>query len=96
MIQFYTLTDLNLYFYFEENPMSIEQFLNKLPNSVVRNGKLINIRDDLSQTIKVNLKTNIIEIEISHIKKFVLKGSEKEEQTNFMKTPALDELIARF
>jgi hypothetical protein len=37
-----------------DNPLSIEQFLGKLPGSVIHNGKLIDIRNDLSTLITVS------------------------------------------
>jgi hypothetical protein len=37
--------------------MTIEQFLNKLPSSVIKNGKIIDVRNDLKQLIKVKKKT---------------------------------------
>ncbi len=37
-----------------KNPMTIEQFLNKLPTSVVKNSKLINIREDLAEQLNAN------------------------------------------
>ena len=40
-----------------ENPLTIQQFLNKLPASVVKNGKMIDIRNDLSQLITVTMVT---------------------------------------
>ena len=35
-----------------ENPMTIQQFLNKLPASVVKNGKLIGVRNDIGDMLK--------------------------------------------
>ena len=37
--------------------MTIEQFLNKLPTSVIKNGKIIDVRNDLKELIKVKKKT---------------------------------------
>jgi hypothetical protein len=37
----------------KDSPLTVGQFLNKLPQSVVRDGKLINIRNDLSTLINV-------------------------------------------
>lgn len=36
--------------------MTIEQFLNKLPTSVIKNGKIIDVRNDLKELIKVKKK----------------------------------------
>ncbi len=35
----------------KKDPMTIEQFLNKLPTSIIKNGKLINIREDLADKL---------------------------------------------
>lgn len=35
-----------------ENPLTIDQFLNKLPTSVIKNGNMISIREELSSLIK--------------------------------------------
>ena len=35
---------------------NLEQFLNQLPSSVIRDGKVIDIRNSLSETIKVNIR----------------------------------------
>jgi len=37
-----------------KNPMTVEQFLNKLPTSVVKNSKLINIREVLAEQLNAN------------------------------------------
>jgi hypothetical protein len=42
-----------LFYQIKENPITVEQFLNKLPSSVIRNGKIIDIKSDLKLLIKV-------------------------------------------
>ena len=38
--------------------MTIEQFLNKLPTSVIKNGKIIEIRNDLKQLVSSSSTNN--------------------------------------
>jgi hypothetical protein len=38
----------------EENPLTLNQFLDQLPNSVIRDGKVIDIRNDLSHLLTKN------------------------------------------
>ncbi|RNA43381.1 UBX domain-containing 11 [Brachionus plicatilis] len=45
-----------------DNPMTIDQFLNKLPGNVIKNGKIYDVRSDVSSIIKKNhisLMTNL-------------------------------------
>ncbi len=35
----------------KENPLTLNQFLDQLPSSVIRNGKVIDIRNDLSHLL---------------------------------------------
>ena len=47
--------------------MTIEQFLNKLPTSVIKNGKIIDVRNDLKELIKVKKKNRRIFLILDYV-----------------------------
>ncbi len=88
---------------FIDKSLTSDQFLNKLPSSIVKNGKMVDIRNDLSNILKVNLPNFYFR---DSIKIFIywlnFKGSDtisnKTNETQNVKvieTPILKELRKR-
>jgi hypothetical protein len=59
----------------------MEQFLNKLPSNVIKNGKLIDVRNDLSNLINGSVKNDTKEVA---------------SQVSVIETSALEELRKRY
>ena len=59
----------------------MEQFLNKLPGNVIKNGKIIDVRNDLSSLINGSDKTDTKEVA---------------SQVSVIETSALEELRKRY